>query len=82
MAEAGGTWASLYPTLPDAGCSRETVEVGMEFAKAGQDAAMLKQLSRHRAALLDSLHANQKQIDCLDFLVYQMGKKSGRKING
>ena len=54
----------------------------MEFAKAGQDAAMLKQLSRHRAALLDSLHANQKQIDCLDFLVYQMGKKSGRKING
>lgn len=82
MAEAGDTWASLYQNLMDAGCSRKTAEECMEFAKAGQDAAMLKQLSRHRAALLESLHANQKQIDCLDFLVYQMGKKSGRKING
>ena len=31
-------------------------------------------LSRQRAVILDRLHREEKQIDCLDYLVYQIGK--------
>ena len=35
-------------------------------------------LSSHRKDLLDALHACQTQIDCLDYLAWQIEKKGGR----
>lgn len=37
-------------------------------------AEMKRILARHRRTLLDTIHADQKKIDCLDYLVYQMEK--------
>ena len=37
-------------------------------------AEVLRILSRHRRTLLDTVHLGEKQIDCLDYLVYQMEK--------
>ena len=34
----------------------------------------LRLLTAHRRHLLDTLHQEQKRIDCLDYLVYQMRK--------
>ena len=32
-------------------------------------------LSGHRKHLLEKLHRNQRRIDCLDYLIYQMETK-------
>ena len=74
MAEASDTWGILYQNLIDAGCEQETAEQCVELEKAGKHTDLLQFLSRHRADLLDTVHENQKRIDCLDFLVYQMNK--------
>ena len=35
----------------------------------------LRLLSGHRKNLLERLHREEKRIDCLDYLLYQMQKK-------
>ena len=42
------------------------------LAEAGNTKEQLRLLYRHRAALLDRLHQDQKQIDCLDYLIYRI----------
>ena len=66
MAERLDPWGGFYQNLIDAGCSQ---------AAAQQCVALARLLSHHRAALLDAVHANQKRIDCLDYLLYQIGKE-------
>lgn len=75
MAEASDTMGILHQNLIDAGCSRDLVETCMEFAKADQWNRILSLLAGQRVNLLDSVHDGQKQIDCLDFLVYSINKK-------
>lgn len=75
MAEASDTMGILYQNLIDAGCSEELIETCMGLAKADQWNRILPLLSKQRIHLLDSVHDGQKQIDCLDFLVYRINKK-------
>lgn len=65
---------SIIQNLKDAGCDSETIEYFMEDLQKGKEANGLKRLAAHRKNLLDSLHREQKCIDCLDYLVYQMKK--------
>ncbi|MCI9274444.1 MAG: hypothetical protein HFE39_10920 [Clostridiales bacterium] len=65
---------SMIQTLKDAGCDSETIEEFMADLQKGKEACGLKRLAAHRKKLLDSLHREQKCIDCLDYLVYQMKK--------
>lgn len=44
----------------------------MSDLQTGKEESSLKQLAMHRKKLLDSLHREQKCIDCLDYFVYQM----------
>lgn len=62
----------LPENLRDAGCSQETIRQYLHLAETGNVKEQLRLLYRHRAALLDRLHQDQKQIDCLDYLIYQM----------
>ena len=39
----------------------------------------LRLLATHRASLLDQLHVSQRQIDCLDYLVYQMSSRTDKQ---
>lgn len=75
MAEASDTWGILSQNLIDAGCGEETIRRCVRLAQDGKTVEMLHLLSRHRKALLDAVHLNQKQIDCLDYLVYQTEKE-------
>ena len=75
MAEALDTWGILSQNLIDAGCGEEMTRHCVRLAQDGKAADMLRLLSRHRKALLDAVHLNQKQIDCLDYLVYQTEKE-------
>lgn len=75
MAEANDVYGSIYQNLIDAGCDRQTAEQCMVFAKEGRFTDMLPILVRHRKVLLGSLHESQKQIDCLDYLLYKIKKQ-------
>lgn len=65
---------SIIQNLKDAGCNSETIENFMADLQAGKKSSGLKRLAAHRKDLLDSLHKEQKCIDCLDYLVYQLKK--------
>ena len=75
MSEASDTTGILHQNLVDAGCSKDLIETCMELAKANKWKRLLPLLAKQRINLLDSVHDGQKQIDCLDFLVYSINKK-------
>ena len=64
----------LIRNLKDAGCQEEEIQRFLQLGQEGKRREQLRLLSMHRAALLDQLHVSQRQIDCLDYLVYQIGK--------
>lgn len=61
----------ILQNLKDAGCDKNFIE---EFLSL-EEKAQLNLLARHRNSLLDSLHNNQKQIDCLDYLIFNLKQK-------
>ena len=63
---------AIVQNLKDAGCNACTITDFMENLKEGKTAEGLKLLAVHRRSLLDHLHEEQKRIDCLDYLVWQM----------
>lgn len=75
MAEASDIQGILYQNLVDAGCDRETVQRCMALSQSGKTSGLLRLLASHRKTLLDAVHRNQKQLDCLDYLVYQTEKE-------
>lgn len=62
--------------LRDAGCGDDVIEKFFQLRKEGRTKEQAKLLSIHRAALLDRVHAEQKMIDCLDYLVYELKKEN------
>ncbi len=74
MAEASDTEGILRQNLIDAGCNSEIVQQCMELARGQRTKEMKQILTRYRRTLLDTVHAEQKKIDCLDYLFYKMEK--------
>ena len=75
MPRAADTDGVLHQNLVDAGCGPETVRQCMTLARRRDQAELMRVLSCHRRALLDMLHQSEKQIDCLDYLVYTLEKQ-------
>lgn len=76
MAEVSDTQGIFQQNLVDAGCEQEIVQQCMELAQQKKTGEIKRILARHRRTLLDALHANEKRIDCLDYLVYNMEKQT------
>lgn len=74
MAEAFDTLGILYQNLQDAGCDAQTTQACMVLAKAGNASGMLGILLKYRAALWQTVRAEQKKMDCLDYLIYALKK--------
>lgn len=74
MAEYSDTRGILTQNLFDAGCSETFAEECAMLILGGKTNAALNVLGKHRKKLLDEIHANQKRIDCLDHLIYMLGK--------
>ena len=74
MAEASDAMGMLLQNLIDAGCSKELTQTCMELAKTDQWNRILSLLAGQIINLPNSVHDGQKQIDCLDFLVYSIKK--------
>lgn len=79
MAKATDKFGILYQNLVDAGCCEEVIERGMEYAKAGRWKDIVKLIQSEKQCRVTDMHTNQKQIDCLDFLAYQIEKESQKE---
>ncbi|HJD24562.1 MAG TPA: hypothetical protein H9694_10550 [Firmicutes bacterium] len=66
---------AVVQNLKDAGCDAKTVKRFMELAEEGKTGEQLDLLAGHRRCLLERVHREEKRIDCLDYLVYQIRKK-------
>lgn len=67
----------IIQNLQDAGCGRDTIAAFVQDMQNGELQAAQRLLEQHRRSLLDELHTAQKQIDCLDYLLYQLNKQVG-----
>ena len=65
----------LLRNLKDAGCVQEDIERFLELEQEGKNREQLRLLSLHRSHLLDQLHVSQQQIDCLNYLIYNIKNK-------
>ncbi len=67
-----GKSEEIFRNLLDAGCSRDFAD---DFLGFDDKRKQLQALSCHRRFLLDKIHEYQKQLDCLDYLIYSMKDK-------
>ena len=74
------TAQALLDNLEDAGCGPEVAERFLTLEKTGQHQEQLKLLSEHRRHLLNCLHREERRIDCLDYLVYQLEKRRAGEL--
>lgn len=74
MAQKAKQKQAVITNLADAGCSSELIEQFMDLLVKGEKEMGLSLLAKHRRYLLDCYHADQKRIDCLDYLIYRLRK--------
>ena len=67
-----GVKKKLLQNLKDADCNPDLITKFLQLEEIGSISGQLKLLFRHRKVLLDKLHLNQKQIDCLDYLIFSL----------
>ena len=80
MPEASDKQAILRENLKDAGCDLDMICRCEVLAQGEKKAELMQVLSQHRRTLLDAVHENERRIDCLDYLIYQI-EKQGKKIS-
>ena len=71
MADACNTRECLRRNLEDAGFDGETAERCMRIFEEGDTARFAALLKEKRKSLLDDIHAGQKNLDSLDYLIFQ-----------
>lgn len=66
---------AIIRNLTDAGCDDETITSFLSLEESGSTRKQMELLSAHRDHLLEKVHREEKRIDCLDYLVYQLEKR-------
>lgn len=64
----------LILNLKAAGFEQNMIDTYLSCWETGRVNEQLKLLAKKRASLLAHIHQEEKQIDCLDYLVYQIEK--------
>ena len=62
----------IIQNLKDADCNSDLIGKFFQYAENGKVSEQIKLLSIHRKTLLHKLHITQKQIDCLDYLIFNI----------
>ncbi len=66
---------NFIENLIDAGCDESMVTDCVALYNNDAKNTLLRTLSLHRKNILDAIHANEKQLDCLDFLIFELNKE-------
>lgn len=64
----------IEQNLRDAGCSEKDILSFIMLYQNGNSQKQLNFLFSHRCVLLEQLHQDKKQMDCLDYLIYAIKK--------
>ena len=68
--------AAIIQNLEDAGCSGPFIQQYLKTVETrGGGPERLRLLEERRRDLLSRLHAEQRKLDCLDYLRYQLQKE-------
>lgn len=65
----------LEECLSDIGCSKNEKAEILKCYDENDMQQMIHLLRVHRKVTLDTIHTGEKQISCLDYLVYQLEKE-------
>ena len=68
--------------LIEAGCSEEWARGFLSLWKEGKVCEAMRILTERRRELLEKLHTDQRQLDCLDYFIYQMKKEARNMFRG
>lgn len=68
----------LEECLNDIGCSKEEKEKILKCYAQHDMQEVIHLLRVHRKAILKAIHTGEKQISCLDYLVFQLEKELKR----
>lgn len=74
MAEIYDRKAVFVQNLIDSGCDEEMIKKCVQLVQAGDQQTLVKRLSAHRNSLLKAVHTKHKEIDCLDYLLFQLNR--------
>ena len=74
-----GSRQAVMQNLIDAGCSKDMIDDLMKQLAEDDMESLLQMLEKHRACLLSMVHQKEKQINCLDYLVYQIKRSKEEK---
>lgn len=67
-----GSREAVIQNLEDAGCAPDVIRCCVACIEQGKKKELLKRLEEHRTGLLHKVHEEERHIDCLDYLVYQI----------
>lgn len=70
--------STMRETLLDAGCEKEAADSLAALLEAGLQEEAYQALLSHRKALLTAVHAGQKKLACLDYLLYCL--RNGQEV--
>ncbi|MBQ6568678.1 MAG: hypothetical protein IJL87_00275 [Clostridia bacterium] len=74
MANAADKAQCFFQNLADAGCDEDMIAECVKLYGAGNKKLLADLLRKKRRELLESIHSQQKKLDCLDYLIYQTEK--------
>lgn len=66
------TEEQVRQNLIDAGCDDKLIQSYLVAMRDHDDHKCAQLLERRRRALLDEIHGEEKQLNCLDYLRYQL----------
>lgn len=72
----------ILQNLKDADCNRELIERFFMLDKNQRTFEQLKLLDEYRKKLVESLHQDQRKIDCLDYLIFNLIQKQNLTKKG
>ncbi|MCD7746211.1 MAG: hypothetical protein LUI13_13170 [Lachnospiraceae bacterium] len=75
MAEANNEAQCFYENLVDIGFGEEMISRCILLKNEGRKKELLITLQGSRRDLLETIHTEQKKLDCLDYLVNWLRKK-------
>lgn len=72
----------ILQNLKDADCNRELIERFFLLDKNQRTFEQLRLLDEYRKKLVESLHQDQRKIDCLDYLIFNLKQKQNLTKKG
>lgn len=70
----------IIQNLKDTGCNSKQIQELIELYRAGKIDKIYSIMESYRNKVLNNIHKNEKQIECIDYFIHQMerGEKNGK----